>query len=147
MAYEPLAELIEKNLKKICREVAETAIARKLPLYSTGVGVEALTERLIPTVERIARYTRTGNPAEYRDYIAQVAQKRLEMGHSAEELGSIGDIIFEIIKQWVDRTFPGSSNQATRASFYRRLDGIHSLGRTTVVATRVKQGPRIVPSK
>lgn len=139
MLYEPLVALIEKHKLEIARMTAEAILALKVPGYA-GFTVEPLTERVMPTVEMVARYAHSGDPSEYRDYIVKLAETRLPQGFTAEDLIAAGRNMFDSIIKIIEREYPGPENEKTRLKFQRRLEGVHGLGQSVVVATRVKRG-------
>lgn len=138
MIYEPLAVLIEEHKLEISRLAAEATLALNIPGY-TEFTVEALAERVMLTVEMVVRYVHSGDPTEYRDYLIKLTESRLPQGYSAEGLIAAGRNLFDSIIKVIEQELPGPDNEKTRARYQRRLEGIHGLGQSVVIATRVKQ--------
>lgn len=135
--YEPLNELIEKTKLSIAEEVAQEAHNRKLNSY-LKYDRQALAQLFLPTVEMLARYVLKGDPTEYRDYIAQLAEKRLSQGYDMQDFFVMGEVLSTVIKKKVVEHFTAPQEQTYRQIYSRRLDGIQNLAQTTVNGVRAR---------
>ena len=138
MSFDKLADLIERDIQNISRLTAKRAIQQHMA-SSSQQSPEKLAQLFVHTVEMLARYVRSGEPTEYRNYIQQLTIQRLQQGYDMTEFFTMGNILTTVLKEFVDRELPGSDNEAIRRRYYRRLEGLQTLAQSTVVATQVRQ--------
>jgi hypothetical protein len=141
MLYEPLAKLIENNLDQMSRQAAQTVIDRHFRVY-VGVEADKIKDRFVPSFKMIAGYLRSGDATEYSNYMRQICQERFKRGYTAEEIEAIGDVIYEIIKLFIEQEFPDSTNDHARARYNRRIEGIRTLIQSTIITTLISTKTR-----
>ncbi len=138
MLYEPLAQLLDVHRLEIARTAAQEAHSSEASSYRNR-DVSLLTTRIGVTLDKIAHYARSGDPNEYRDYMAELAKKRLTEDYTVEELVAVFRIIINSINKVIERELPGLRFEKDRARYARRLEGIHGLGQSAIVATQMRQ--------
>jgi hypothetical protein len=136
--YEPLADLIERHKDKLARQIAAEITARKLRLYSE-FNLEQLIKLAIPALEETARYVRSGNIAEYRQYVKQRTAERRKQGYSMEEINAGGTIIGTKIIELVKREYPDPASETTRLAYIRRIEGLTNLGRASAHSALIEK--------
>lgn len=142
MGYEVLAKLIENNYDEFVQLCLVDPTIKTLPNYAHA-SFEQLKYAIRGSTDKIISYIQINDSAQWRDYIEQVAIHNLRAGLDVSEIIVMGNIMTESAKKLVEKYLLGEENQRTRERFTRRLDGLHTLAMSTVVATRVKRGNEI----
>ena len=130
MAYEGLADLVEKHKDRLARQIATAIHERKLRLYSE-FNLEQLVKLAYPALETTAQYIRSGNITEYRAYVKKRTAERRKQGYSMEEINAGGSIIAAKIIELIKRELPAPENEQTRQSYISRIEGLTNLGRAS----------------
>ncbi len=137
--YDPLAVLIETHKNTIAEHTAQSLLALNMPGYS-GQNVANMSTRIAPNVEMVARYARSGDPSEYREYLVKVCETMLDQGYPLDSMLTAGSVMFEKIHEIVEQELAGPANEKERSRYIRRLEGVKGLGRTTAMTLRVRRG-------
>jgi hypothetical protein len=132
MSQDQLADLIEKYKQEISRWTAEEIASRQVGAYQQ-YSIDQLSKFYLPTVEMLARYYRSNDVTEWREYIVRVAEDRRRQGLAPDAVFIAAAVLGAMIKKMVDRELPGAANQATRERYYRRLDGTTNLSKATIL--------------
>ena len=136
--YEDFAQIIEKNMAAICRQIAVEAIARHIPNYSS-LSVDQLAKLVEPTVMMIVRYVRNGDPTEYRDHAQKLTETRMAQGYDTKYIITMGQILDRTLNQTLQAALPGAEHAEARTSFARRMAVIEQVGDSAVVMARLKR--------
>lgn len=138
MADEALAKIVEANVMEVARWTAEEIVARKIEGYS-NYGLAVLQKSFVPTVEMVARYLRTDDVTEWRDYIVKAAQIRIQQGMSTDAVFQVTSIISSQLKRMIEREVGGSANTSTKDRYIRRVDSLTNLTKATILKTNLNK--------
>ena len=133
--YDKLADLIEQHRRTLGQLIIGPAVLLHV-IDGTQNEVDAAGFEL--SFQAIADSVRTGNSEIFQNYVAQGAINQMERGVSHQQVIEVGDHMFWLVGALVEREFPGAENAARRERFHRRLQGLHSLGKITVVNTQIR---------
>lgn len=137
MPFEILVTLMQTNKEQIAFKTARDAVKRQLPIYSVA-GYETLKAAMLPAIDVIERYLTSGEPSEYRDYIARTAETRFTQGHTSESVLIIEQLLIDTIKDTLGAALPGDDNERARQWLERSLSGLMTVANATIVAMRLR---------
>lgn len=134
--YEELAQLIEQQKTTVANYIAEATYSHKLTSY-TDKSISEVAKLVTPTVEMVARYMRTNDPSEYRDYVRDLTLARLGQGYNMNEFFSMSNIFVDCVRRMLDTELTKPEQLAKKERYFRRLQGLNTLAQSTVVATQL----------
>lgn len=137
MPYEKMAGIIEAHKIEVSRMVINEMETKNL--LSGELSREQLYRIITPVIMRFAQYLLDGDVVTLRDFIKQMAQGQMEKGNPSNNIMQAGRIIFDKLRLIIERELPGPENELYRQMYYRRIEGVNTLGIAAITNADVKK--------
>lgn len=141
--YDKAVDMAEQNSLAIVRETAQLIHQEKLTAY-VAMPLEALAERLVPTLQMQLRYLRTGNVEEWQATCTQIVDDRVKQGLDYQEVIRAGQLLVQSLANFFEReiskesTFEGQPSAKVLINLQRRLQGLSVVATAAATAVGIR---------
>lgn len=143
--YSTVVKLVtEEAFSEIALKSAYLIREAKLEPYSQ-LDVVSLSKRVMPVLAIEVRYLESGDLSEWKAYCVNLTQERGGEGVAFTQIIEAGRCIIQALTGFFETTIPtlgtvdGLSADKVLTNIKRRLQGLFTVGVTTVTATGIKQ--------
>lgn len=141
--FDKAVDMAEQNSLAITKETAQLIHQEKLTSYS-AMPLEALAERLVPTLHMQLRYLRTGNVEEWQSTCTKLVEDRVKQGLDYQEVIRAGQLLVQSLSNFFEReltketTFDGQPTAKVLINLQRRLQGLSVVATAAATAVGIR---------
>lgn len=139
LTNEQFMQKLEAEKDNVAIRIAEAIIQRGAGQY-INVPVAQIKKSVMPSIEMMLEYFRTGDSAKIKTEIQERTASRLKQGVSAENLQLVTEITANILEQTIE-TISGEdkNNDSTLAKYKGRVENIKALTKVNIVHNKLQQ--------